>query len=280
MSGTGLRRAGVTVVELLIAMVVATIVGSSLLSLIIIQANFTNEMTAIRDARAVSKGVGNLLQAEMRMVEVSGGVVDADSTSITLRTPYSFGVVCGPTGGRTTVSLLPTDTATLANSSFSGWAYLPAGGDYTYLVGTSIVSGTASTCATASVRTLAGGWIRDLGPAAGIAAGTVVFLYQTLRYDFRPSSALPGRMGLWRTPLATGVAEEIAAPFDPDSRFRFYVLDADTAQSLPPADLADMWGIQLVLDGESEFVTLRDSVPMTYNLTVPIFFKNRTPGGE
>lgn len=280
MSVTDLRRAGVTVVELLIAMVVATIVGSSLLSLIIIQANFTNEMNAMRDARAVSKGVANLLESEIRMVEVSGGVVAADSTSITLRTPYSFGVACGPTGGRTTVSLLPTDTATLANASFSGWAFRGGDGDYTYLGGTSIVSGTASTCATASVRTLAGGWIRDIGPAAAIAAGTVVFLYQTLRYDFRPSTVLPGRIGLWRTPLATGVPEEISAPFNPVSRFRFYVLNADTAQSPPPADLEDIWGIQLVLDGESEVVTLRDSVPKTYNVTVAIFFKNRNQEEE
>ncbi len=275
MSGTDFRRAGVTVAELLIAMVVATIVGSSLLSLIIIQANFTNEMNAIRDARAVSKGVGNLLQSEMRMVEVAGGVVDADSTSITLRTPYVFGVACGPTGARTTVSLLPTDTATFAYASFSGWAFRTGDGDYTYLVGTSIVPGTASTCATASVRTLADGWILDLGPAASVAAGTVVFLYQTLRYDFRPSTALPGRLGLWRTPLATGVPEEIAAPFNRDSRFRFYVFNADTAQSLAPTNLADIRGIQLILDGESEEVTLRDSVPKTYNFTVAVFFKNR-----
>ena len=275
MTVTDLRRAGVTVVELMIAMVVATVVGSSLLSLIIIQANFSNEMNAIRDARAASKGVGNLLQAEMRMVEISGGVVSADSTSITLRTPYSFGVACGPTGGRTTVSLLPTDTATLADASFSGWAFRTGGGDYTYVPGTSIVPGTASVCATASVRTLAGGWIRDVGPSAVVAAGTVVFLYQTLRYDFRPSTALPGRIGLWRTPMATGVPEEISAPFNTSSRFRFYVFNADTAQSLAPVDLADIRGVQLVLDGESELVTLRDSLPKTYNLTVAIFFKNR-----
>lgn len=262
-------------VELMIAMVVATVIGSSLLSLIIIQANFTNEMNALREARAVSKGVGNLLQSEIRMVEVSGGVVVADATSITLRTPYSFGVVCGPTGGRTTVSLLPTDTVTLATAAFSGWAFRTSDTEYTYVAGTSLISGTASTCSTASVRTLAGGWIRDVGPSAVVAEGTVVFLYQTLRYDFRPSIALPGRTGLWRTPMATGVPEEIAAPFNRGSRFRFYVLDADTAQSLPPADLADLRGIQLVLDGESDVVTLRDSVPKIYNLTVPIFFKNR-----
>jgi hypothetical protein len=108
-----------------------------------------------------------------------------------------------------------------------------------------------------------------------VAEGTVVFLYQTLRYDFRPSSALPGRTGLWRTPIATGVPEEISAPFNRGSRFRFFVFNADTAQTLPPVDLADLRGIQLVLDGESEVVTLRDSLPKTYNNTVAIFFKNR-----
>ena len=276
MSGPDLKRVGVTVAELVIAMVIATIIGSSLLGLIVFQSRFTNQMDQIRNARAVSKGVANLLQSEMRMVEVSGGVVAADPNSITLRMPFIFGITCGPRGSATTVSLLPTDAEPPANASFSGYAFRTASGSYTYLdVGTSMAPGTGATCAAASVTTLAGGWMLDLDPAAGVAPGTPVFLYQTLRYDFRPSIAIAGRIGLWRTPMATGVAEEIAAPFDPDSGFRFYVLNAATAQSAPPLDLADIRGIQLVLDGESEMVTVGDTDFKKFNLTVAVFFMNR-----
>ena len=278
MSRTDLERAGVTVAELVIAMVIATVIGSSLLGLIVVQSRFTTQMDQIRNARAVSKGVANLLQSEMRMVEVTGGVVDADPNSITLRMPFIFGITCGPTGSATTVSLLPTDAEPYANTSFSGYAFRTASGSYTYLdVGTSMAPGTEATCtaAAASVNTLAGGWILDLDPAAGVAPGTPVFLYQTLRYDFRPSVAIPGRIGLWRTPIATGVTEEIAAPFDPDSGFRFYVLNAATAQNAPPLDLADLRGIQLVLDGESEMVTMGDTDYKKFNLTVAVFFMNR-----
>lgn len=71
----------------------ATIIGSSLLSLIIIQAYFTNEMNALREARAVSKGVGNLLQSEIRMVEVSCTVVtlrDSVPKTYNLTVPIFF----------------------------------------------------------------------------------------------------------------------------------------------------------------------------------------------
>ena len=91
----------------------------------------------------------------------------------------------------------------------------------------------------------------------------------------RIRSRLPGRVALWRTVAASGLTEEISAPFDTTARFRFFVLNADTSVTSPPAQLADLRGLDLVLDGQSEKTPQAASAPKKAKLTTAVFFKNR-----
>jgi len=208
------------------------------------------------------------------MVEVEGGMVDAGPDSIRVRVPIAFGIICGSASGVTTISLLPTDSATLADAAPSGYAYR-LGTDYEYRDTINATAGSAAVCAADSITTVTGGQMVDLTPEATAGAGTPVFVYQTIQYDFKASSILPLRESLWRTKVSTGDAEEIAMPFDTASAFRFYVLDADTAQAAPPASLSDIRGLEFNLVGESERAPQGEREPTEFNLTATVHFKNR-----
>ncbi len=266
---------GFTLLEMLITMLIVALIGSALMRLLLVQSDFTNQQEAVRSARAVSQGTLNFLLSELRMVEVSGGVEAATAKSVRLRVPYRFGIVCGTSGGTTTLSLLPTDSATVSNSTLSGYAWRATSGDYTYETGVSIGSGSASACGAESITTLPGGQIFGISPATAAPAGTPAFLYQTVTYQFDNSTVVPGRVGFWRTPQATGVPEEIATPFDTTAAFQFYVLNASSPQSAPPADLGDLRGLQLLLNGASELTPQGKSSPVTFELSAAVFFKNR-----
>jgi hypothetical protein len=106
--------------------------------------------------------------------------------------------------------------------------------------------------------------------------GQIVFLYRRIRYQFKNSTAVPGRTGLFRIRLNDGNAEEeLAAPFANTARVNFYVLNNATAQAAVPAPLSDTRGLELVLDGMSENTPGGSTAPKTANITTSVFFQNR-----
>ena len=133
---------------------------------------------------------------------------------------------------------------------------------------------TGAACAAESITTLSGGETVALEPQITAPPGTPMFLFQRERYQFTASAVLSGRIGLWLTP-GSGTPEELAAPFDSTAHFRFFVLDADTAQNAPPAPLSDLRGLELVLTGASALVPNGDTTPKTFELTTAVFFENR-----
>jgi prepilin-type N-terminal cleavage/methylation domain-containing protein len=271
-----MTRRGVTLIELMVTIVVLAILGTGLTRLMTAQAKFYEHQGAGRRARSVSRAAVNVLLSEMRMVEAPGGVEAVSATSVTLRVPFAVGLVCGPVAGATTITLLPADSAMLAEPGFSGYAWRNAAGVYTYVeAGAAIGNSVAAPC-TAAGMTPAGGRIVAVAPAipAGAAAGAAVLLFRRITYDFASSAALPGRLALWRRVVPTGAAEELVAPFDASARFRFFALDAANAQDAPPP-LADLRGLELVLVGESEGSPRITSAPRRAAVTTAVFFRNR-----
>ena len=112
-----------------------------------------------------------------------------------------------------------------------------------------------------------------LFPAPAIV-GTTAFLYQRVRFSFAASTMLPGRVALWRTLEATGITEELAAPFDTASRVRFYRNANDTSDVVVPP-LGEISGVELVLTGASEHPRFGGSSPETAPLRTAVFFVNR-----
>jgi hypothetical protein len=75
--------------------------------------------------------------------------------------------------------------------------------------------------------------------------------------------------------LSTGATEELVAPFANTARVNFYVLDNPVAQAAVPGNLADIRGLELVLDGMSEQTPGGSAAPKTANVRSSVFFENR-----
>ena len=270
-------RAGFSLPELLISLIVLGIIGASSVRLFIAQTGFYDAQVKQRSARTVARSSVNVLLSELRMVERTGGLEAASPTSVTLRVPLSIGMVCGTIGGVTLVSMLPTDSTVVADGDVSGFAWRDINGAYTYLDGTTASNGAAAAClGMANITTLDGGRTLRLSPALPFAAsaGDAGFLYQRVRYEFGPSGALPGRLALFRTLVGTGAREELAAPFDTSARFRFYQLDRDTSDVDTPA-LADIQGLELVFNATSLRPRAGRAVPERTLYRTSVLFNNR-----
>ena len=282
------RRRGFTLIELIIGVVIFGIIGALFTRLLTSQGRFFDKQSMGNAARNVSRASLNRVVSDFRMIESGGGVLAASATSITARVPFAIGVVCGTnnngSGNSTAVSLLPVDSALYDADGFYGYAWRSATtGAYTYVENPAAQEkGTGGNlCNQMGITTLTNGRTARITPTmAGSSLGTPVFLYRRLRYEFKASTAVPGKTGLYRTvifPNNTEKTEELVAPFASTARYRFFVVGSnDIAQDAPPGNLSQLRGIELHLDGTSETKVPGSSTYESAPFTTAVFFKNRT----
>ena len=290
-------RLGLTLAEVMIALVLLGIIGAVFTRLLVAQGRFFNTQFAQRSARSVARAPMNLVLSELRMVQDRGGLdaAQADGKRIRLKVPYRFGVVCGTAGGATVASMLPVDSS--VSATYAGWSWRAVDGSYTEIVAPDPlgadsvrdVTGTAgeATCTTARIHkpivptstgTTRTGRVLELRPASAAPTVSPAFLWQYVAYEFKPSTVYPGRVGLYRVEADGSAAPketEVMAPFDTSARFRFFVPGKDTSLLAPPASLTDVRGLDLVLNGASAARATSHSSAATVNrLTTAVFFKN------
>jgi prepilin-type N-terminal cleavage/methylation domain-containing protein len=269
-------RAGFTMAEVIVALTIAAIIMTALTSLVVQQGKFYAQQDAMRSARSVSRASINMMLSELRLVEAPGGVVAAAPDSVVVLVPYGLGIVCQADGTGTTLSLLPTDSIAWSDPGFSGYAWRDANGTYTYLeAGSSLSVSGAARCTASNISVLAGGGRAvTLQPPAPLApVGSTAFLFRRISYRFRASTAMPGRVALWRTVVAAGASEELVAPFDATARFRFYVANRDTAQDDVPSPVTTTRGVEIRLYGQSPATA--GNAAAKAPMTTAVFFKNR-----
>jgi prepilin-type N-terminal cleavage/methylation domain-containing protein len=266
-----MRRRGLSLVEVLIAIVLLGIVGAGISRLLNSQLRFFARGTNARDARAVSRNALNLTRSELRMVEPRG-IVAASRDSITIRLPYAMGLYCSSS----TAMFVPMDSLVFAQAQFGGYAWrdTTSGAPYTYVTSTTApTAGLSTACTGASLTVIPGGRVLTVSPALGVvAAGAPFFLWQTVTYRFAASSLVPGRRALWRQ-AGSAAAEEIAVPVDTASRFNFYTTGT-TSSTTVPGTLNTMRGIELLLYGESERTSPGKTTPEQSLQRVSILFRN------
>ncbi len=270
-------RPGLSLVELVVTLVIAGVIGAALTGLFLNQSRLVQHQEASFDARSVPRAAMRLLEAELRRLDAEGGVEEATATRIAIRVPYAFGVVCGPYSSGLSVALLPTDSVLLAEADYSGYAWRKADEYYAYVPAGALTAGTSSdvtTCTSANLKILDDGQAVRVAPAAAAPSGTPVFLYQRIAYEFREIPGGSGETELWRIVQTTGSEEVVAGPFGPDSRFAFHLPGHATAQAAAP-QLDLIRGIEVVLEGRSEYPTGPGEPAAEAPLTVSVFFKNR-----
>jgi type II secretory pathway pseudopilin PulG len=279
------RRSGISLVEVILALTLASVLGATATAAFVAQSRFFDAQEKVDFARGVSRGAMNMMVTELRMLEQEHGIASATRRRITVRAPYALGVVCGNVGALT-ISRLPADPLVLETAAYSGLAYRNrATGRYTYVEDNSTkptpFKPAEAICAAAGIsiykdhggdsdgRVLQGAL---LNPAPAI--GAPVFLYQRVTYEFKASVTVPGRTGLWRRTEETGLDEELVAPFDTTAGFRFYVNDGAVPTAAVPAEPGSITGIELNLDGLTEHAG-NGGAARSVPLTTSVFFRNR-----
>jgi len=266
-----MRRRGLTLVELLIAIVLLGIVGAGITRMLSSQLRFFASGTNSRDARSVSRNALNLTRSELRMVEPRG-IVAASADSMTIQTPYLMGLYCAAN----TAMFVPTDSQTLTLAQYGGYAWrdTTAGAPYTYVAGSSApTAGAAATCTGAGLAVIPSGPIFTVAPALGtVPTGAPFFIWQTVTYKFANSVLVPGRIALWRR-AGTAAAEEVAVPLNATSRFNYYTTGTTSSTAIP-SPLNAMRGVEMVLVGESERTSPGKAAPEESLQRISIFFRN------
>lgn len=279
-----LMRDGFTLVEVLIALVLTAVVGAAVTSVFVSQNAFYDTQEQVTEARGVSRAATNMMLTELRAVETTDGIIAAGPDSLRVKVPFALGVSCGVSGGTLQVSILPVDstTWTQGRAGYGGYAWRdPSTGVYASQSGGTVGNASSpSRCATISppIKTTYSqmngrSHVVSLPAPSSVPVAVPVMLYQVITYRFDDSVLLPGDRGLWRQ-VAGQAAEELAAPFDTSARFRFFELNEVDAEDAPPADIDDLRGVELVLNGRSDRPNADGSDRVT-PLTTAIFFRNR-----
>ena len=266
---------GFTLIELVLALMLSALLGVVVVRILLTTSRFYAGDSARRNARVVARGPLGLLRAELRNIEPGGGLIAADSQSLTVRSGYATGLVCTAGSGQITVSLMPADSLPLASASFAGVAWRGESGAWTYADGGTITAGGSASCGGAGIAAGGAAVVIITTVPAFPQSGSPVFLYQRVTYRFAASSALPGRLALWRLTGTSG-SDELAAPFGSGARFRFHTASAESSLTAAPSPLSAMRGIELVLDGASEKPPRATGTPAATGLTTSVFFRNRS----
>ena len=125
-----------------------------------------------------------------------------------------------------------------------------------------------------TVRVVPGGQLIAITMTGSVPRGSVFYLGEPVQFEFRSSTLIPGRIGLWRQ-NGLGTWDELLAPFDSSSGFQYFVGVSDTVATSPPGVLSTISGVELRLVGESEYNPEGGSEPEEFALETRITFLNR-----
>ncbi len=268
-------RKGLTLTELMIAMVVVAILGTALVQMLVRNSRYVSRVDAMMNARQGARAAMNVVAANLRMV-TAAGLLEATPKKVRVQVPYAWGVACLSVGGTTTLSLLPTDSMTYAAADPDGMAWWDVTtSKYQTIAPVDDLGPTDATlCAGEGITLVPGGsYVSILTLGDWPWPGSVTYLYEDLIYEFKASTELPGRIGLHVE--QNGIPSELLAPFDTSAGFRFLIGPDLTPQANPPGDLSTVRGLELKLVGASEAAPQGGEAPQTFDLRSRILFVNR-----
>lgn len=270
--GPGAER-GFTLVEILVAMVVAGILAGSVVMLLVRQNDFYGQNDETIFAEQSARAVADLISSELRMAS-PGDILAADDTRLELKFDVLQAIVCGTSGSdvylflyqQTDNANLPTGRGTTYSNPYSSsWAP-----DYDGFDGSGSQSSTARTeCEDAgapdtgsSDQYRTADWSGKTLPEQG----AVVRVFGTLTYSIDASTFSNG-LAIERN------GQELVSPFAEGARFVFRD-DAGAALSTPvsSSELADIRSVRLEAtatgDGGDRWSVERD-------LQIDISLRNR-----
>jgi len=136
-------RAGFTLTELMIVVVLVGLIGSMLTTLLMRQQSFHRAVASVADARARMRDVANIVPTDMRSISTVGGdVLALSDTSIQFRAFVGASVLCNYVAGSPSIIELPPKTLASGNV-LTAWINPPGPGDIAFLYNDGTLGGNA-----------------------------------------------------------------------------------------------------------------------------------------
>jgi prepilin-type N-terminal cleavage/methylation domain-containing protein len=222
-------RAGFTLVEVLVALVLAVMLGGVIFQVVQGESRFATVQSAREEVQQNSRGALEILGSELRAAQPAG-LVTARVDSITFFMPRVWGVSCGggtgtalpvifPTAGGTafdlnTASGLLADTGTVALPAWGPHPSVSTRASAITLTALNPALGVAGN-ACEGIRPAAGGTLLSAYTLGGTnvpraPAGNTVYLYQMVTYSV---AQIGTEWWLYRT-LGAGTSQPLAGPLD------------------------------------------------------------------
>jgi prepilin-type N-terminal cleavage/methylation domain-containing protein len=249
--GSGRGEGGFTLVEVLIALTISSIIAASLISLLVGQSRFYNRTDHQMNAEQVAQATFDLLSTELRMATGSD-LLAAESDSLALRFDVLQAIVCDPVSS-SAAAIYVFDRTTNAGltGSFVGIAVSgPYETDFAYAdswnpTPTATGAGPQSTCVLAGVPGTGpssdyleiNGWSSQFGAVP--ERGAFVRAYGRLSYHIAASSFLPAGWAVWRG------NQELVGPFESGAAFAYVMSDGSVQSSVLSSDFDDVVAVRL-----------------------------------
>lgn len=257
-----LRSGGFTLVEILITIVVAGVLGAALMGLVLGQQRFYGHSDDTIMAQQNLRAGMDLMATEVRMAS-PGDIMVARSDSLVVRADILRAVVCGVTGPDQ-AAVLVYDSVGSANlpSGFRGTAYSGAY-DSAFVYGNNFTptwssSGSAKTVCTnnlapstypSSAYRATSGWTSEFGKVPD--QGSLLRWYGRLSYSFSPSSSNSGD-ALWRN------REELVTPFQTGARFVYVMANGSLQSSVGAGQIPNIRRIRVVATATGDGINRYD----------------------
>jgi prepilin-type N-terminal cleavage/methylation domain-containing protein len=278
------RRAGFTLVELVIALVLVSAVAGAIVRLLVRQQRFYTSTTDLIQTRQQIRQAAAMLPSDLRGISSVGGDIYAMSdSSLEFRSVFGSSIVCANSAGK-----LSTVPRTLAKgSAMTNWAALPSVGDSLIVYNdstsptgsngvwvrmqitavTAVTGNVASGCPTTSALVQASdlttsnpSYQLTLSPAASskIIVGAAMRFFRRVHYSIYQAADGSWYLGFYncqtgRVPVCNTI-QPLAGPFQPydknstTSGVQFAYYDSTGAAMNAPSQVAR---ISLIVRGQS-----------------------------
>lgn len=261
LSAARLRR-GVTLAELMVALVIFGLVGAVIMRVLMRQQRFYTRAAEITTLHASSREIATLLPSDLRGLSSAGGDIYAMSdSSIDFRYPAGSAIICKV--GIGTVTIPPTTLA--SRGALTSWLTTPQSGDsvliydegptntitddswkpYKLTAAVAVGSCPTTTGFTSTSAEAAAGYTLTLSssPPATTPAGSVIRFFRRAHYSFYKTSTGESYLGFYDCPGGVcGTLAPVSGPFKPyaatGSGIQFVYYDSTGAVTTIPANVA------------------------------------------
>ncbi|HSG81773.1 MAG TPA: hypothetical protein VLC48_05975 [Gemmatimonadota bacterium] len=244
-------QAGFTIAEMMIYLILALIVVTSICQLLISQNRFYQKQAGLQDVRNSLRAAANFLAFELRQTSASGGdIYDMSSSGITIRSVRGVGIVCGVHGSAPRFGLYSTRGTISASSEDSAMVYATSSGEWTIsqIKDTWTTGGGVDTCdwpgSVASDITLE----VDTATSDGVSVGAPIRAFKRVEYGMYQDD---NRWWLGRKVGSASSYDKLIGPLLSPTDSGLYLVYHDQAGNVT-SDSSQVAYVDIILRGESQ----------------------------